>query len=83
MQFSDCAKTTIPFGAYINKTIDEAASTDRGLLYLDWMRGVIDKPGHNYNETPFHKALTGYLNDPSIARELDNLVESSHFSRKK
>lgn len=55
-------------GIHAGKTIDQIASTDRGLLYLDRLLGGTSPT------TDLFAILTEYLTDPVIAREIDSLL---------
>ena len=68
MEFREAQQVTVPFGKYKGRTIDDAASTDQGLLYLDWLRGE-----RSSEDSEFDAALSTFLDDASIARELDSL----------
>lgn len=63
MDFKQAQKFTMPFGKYKGKTLDDIASTDDGLLYLDWAYGDF-QPG------PIRDALTAYFSDPTIQKDL-------------
>lgn len=56
----------MPFGKYKGQTLDDIASTDDGLRYLDWLAGE-DIRG------PLKDALEAYLDDESISTELETL----------
>jgi len=66
--FRIAADTVINFGKYSGKTIDEVATSDEGLLYLDWLRGA--RP----TDLKFRAALHLYLDDVTIAECLKKLV---------
>lgn len=71
MNFRDAKDTVIPWGKYGGQTIDTAASTDQGLMYLDWLRGSRENKAA---DSPFDAALAVYLEDPSIKRDLQELL---------
>jgi uncharacterized protein (DUF3820 family) len=58
----------MPFGKYRGKRLDDIASTDDGLKYLDWAVGEF-RPG---NVRDF---IERYLRDETIREELDALME--------
>ncbi len=65
----------MPFGKHRGHTLDDIASTDDGLLYLDWLRGQKDAEKETSmasRETTRH--LRTYLDDPGIAADLAKLV---------
>ena len=64
MTFAEAANATIPFGKHLGSRIDDVAKTDDGLRYLDWMRTC------NIRSRRFSLALTTYMEDESIQREL-------------
>jgi len=76
MTYSEASAFVWPWGKYKGQTLDQIASTDAGLRYLDYMRGEREKsPGGPVNPASDRvlAALTAYLDDPSIKRELENL----------
>lgn len=64
MTFDDAKGFIVPFGRFKGETIDEVATTDAGLLYLDWLVGM------HYTKGMFREALRTYLSDNSIAAEI-------------
>lgn len=62
----------IEFGnhRFAGKTIDQIAETDRGLLWLDKMLGVLPRKWAIYSK------IKAYLNDPAIEKDLNDLLES-------
>lgn len=71
MTFAEAKAFRLPFGMHKGKTIDEAASTARGLTYCDWLRGSME---NGPSTDPLYIALCTYLDDPVIAKDLENLV---------
>jgi predicted alpha/beta hydrolase len=67
--FATAAAYVIRFGKYRGKTVDEIASSNGGLRYLDWMRGALHLDFHTAN------AVCSYLEDPTIAKDLAELVK--------
>lgn len=67
MDFKQAQEFIVPFGKYEGRKIDDVASDNEGLRYLDWLYGE----GVNHNS--FAKALDAYLRDPSIKKELESL----------
>lgn len=67
MDFEIAKEYIMPFGDYKGSTLDSIASSDEGLLYLDWMRD------NNITE-PLKTPLNIYLDDPSIQKELEKLT---------
>jgi hypothetical protein len=75
MKFADAAHVRMPFGKHFGRKLDEIASTDEGLLYLDWLRGDREKRIGAVAANPhFDTALRAYLDDPTIAAELTKLA---------
>lgn len=75
MQFSEASAYMLPYGQYRGKTMDDVARSDRGLRYLDHMRGVLESVAHRTpNDQEFLQALSAYLNDPVIAKDLESLL---------
>lgn len=69
MSFQTAAKFVMPFGMYKGKTLEQIAASDRGLGYLDWLRGKMDD---EKDMRATSRAIRVYLDDPSIQKELDN-----------
>lgn len=57
----------MPLGQYMGRTIDDIASTDEGLKYLDW---AVGQPWCKYG---LAEALKVYLGQDCIVRELDRI----------
>ncbi len=68
--FKDAAAFLMPFGMHKGKTMDQVGSTDKGLLYLDYMRAE-----REHLTNPFDLALKVYLEDPTIAKALAALAK--------
>lgn len=68
VSFIAAQKCTIPFGKFKDKTLDEVASSDEGLRYLDWLRG---QKTYGY----FGTCLEVYMSDPTIKREVERVIE--------
>lgn len=68
MTFKEAARFKMPFCKYTGKTLEEIASDNVGLEYLDWLRMV--RQGKYMEDVD--KALAAYLNGPSIKKELGN-----------
>lgn len=68
MTFSEAKFSVMPFGQHRGKTLDQIGSTDKGLLYLDWLRG------QGVRSEPLATALSTYLDDATIAKDLAGLV---------
>ena len=68
MTFAEAAAFIMPFGKYAGCTLDGIALDDKGLKYLDWLRGERAQEGKN---SDVDKALAAYLDDPTIQRELN------------
>lgn len=64
-RLDELSKTVMQFGKYKGKTFDEVP-----LSYLDWMSGECD-----LRDPEFRRALTEYLNHPTIAGELERELE--------
>jgi hypothetical protein len=60
--------TVIRFDRYSGRTIDQIAQSDRGLLYLDKLVGILP------TSWKIVKQIRTYLSDPAIAKELDDLL---------
>lgn len=69
------AKTyEMPIGKYRGQTLDRIATTDAGLLYLDWLLGQREYReqgiASSANERETTAMLRAYLTDPTIAKEV-------------
>lgn len=67
--FAEARVYVMPFGMFKDRQLDDIATTDRGLLWLDWARGACALDYHTRN------AVCSYLNDPTIAKDLAELLE--------
>jgi uncharacterized protein (DUF3820 family) len=67
--FKAAKRHVLRFGKYQGKSLDEIATSDDGLRYLDWLRGQSFVGGVTASW------LRIYLDDPSISRDLNRLVE--------
>lgn len=65
----DVGETVIPFGMYKGKSLNQIASDNAGLRYLDWLRG------QEWLRDPLCEAIEEYLDDPVVSRELDQALE--------
>ncbi len=63
----DPGKYRMPFGKYRKATLDNIASTDGGLKYLDWCAGEFDGE--------VQERLLAFLRQPTIAAELSKILE--------
>lgn len=68
MTFEEARTFRMPFGKYKGSTLDEVASTDEGLRYLDWLVGR-----DLYPETRLR--IEAYLADPTIRRALEEAID--------
>lgn len=72
MTFKEASAFVITVGKNKGRTIDGVASTDRGLRYLDWLRGVRSEAGMVQK---LDEALDVYLNDGTIQSELKAILK--------
>ena len=70
--FAEASAYRLSFGKYNGKSVDEIASTDEGLLWLDWFSGEVDKAGPSIALPAI--AIRTYLADPTIAGDVERLV---------
>lgn len=68
MTFKEASEFIMPIGQYKGRKLDSIASTDKGLQYLDWLYG--QRQGCTY---PMDEALSVYMSDPTIKKELETL----------
>lgn len=71
MKFQQAKRFRMRFGKHKGKTLDDIATTDAGLLYLDYMRGL-----KSLADSMTKMAINTYLNDPPIARELERIQDT-------
>ena len=69
MEFSKAREFVLGFGQFEDQTLDQIGQTDRGLLYLDWLRGF------GRLSIMQRAAVEGYLSDPTVAQDLTNIVK--------
>jgi hypothetical protein len=62
--------TCVPFGKHRGETIARVGASDAGLAYLKWMVGL---PTTRREYREFSRQLSVYLNEPSIARRLQDM----------
>ena len=74
-EFKMAQQYVLKFGEHKDKTLDKAAETDRGLLYLDWLNG------QEWVKEPLKTHLRNYLTDPTIKKEVDEANERKKHSR--
>lgn len=72
LTFPQARDFKMPLGQHAGKTLDQIATSDAGLLYLDWLRGERKRKSE-----PLDEALTVYLEDPTIAKEIGAALKSS------
>jgi len=74
MTFAEAKEVIITFGMHKGKTIDQIATEDEGLKYLDWLYG--HKTIYSgTNIAKIKEALEIYLADPSIQKELEDIID--------
>lgn len=67
-------KTVVPLGKYKGQTIDDVATTDDGLRYLDWLRGAMEYDPYRWRLWGgFLERLAAYLDDFAVAHDLEGL----------
>jgi hypothetical protein len=71
--FKQASETVVPFGKHSGETIDQIASGDRGLLYLDWLNGWMADVNHSNFQ--LRQAVAVYLEDEGIRRDLAEASE--------
>ncbi len=72
-KFKLAANFKLQFGPFEGKTIDQIAKTNKGLSYLDNLNGKIQN-----RHSPVANAITTYLEDPTIAKDLKEMVEEQN-----
>ena len=71
LDFKQAKQFVMPFGQHRGETLDAIATDDEGLKYLDWL------VGRNWVDGALKEALTAYLSDKSIKKELNALLGRS------
>lgn len=59
----------IPFGKFINHTIEELSESDDGLLYLDWLIG------QTWLKDPLKRKLEEFMSDDGVQADLREAME--------
>jgi hypothetical protein len=79
--FVQASKFVITFGKHKGKTIGQIARTDKGLCWLDWLRGQREeqrlqheKLGKPFKPYPSDVAVDVYMHNPTIQKELDAVI---------
>jgi len=75
---------TLSFGMHNGRTLDDIASTDKGLLYLDWLRGERDDKKCKAKifisrKSPVDEALAAYLDDENIQEALQRAIAARNW----
>lgn len=73
MTFEQSKLQCVPFGKFKGKTIDVVARAD--ILYLDWLFG------RDLRDGPFKDALTVYMKDESIQKEVQQAIQDKAYAR--
>ncbi len=73
MDFKSAANFAMPFGKHKGKALDVIATTDEGLLYLDWLAGYV---GYGIQGKEAKEAIDVYLADSTISKEVQRLVDN-------
>lgn len=68
MTFAESQEFVMPFGKYKGRKLDDIATDDEGLKYLDWAIGNATLMGRTKD------ALTTFLADASIQKELSRII---------
>ena len=68
MTFKEASNYRLPFGKYKGEKIDDIASDDDGLRYLDWLIS------QSWLRNPARAAVECYLADPGIQAELEDVI---------
>ena len=74
----DPALFRIPFGRYLDMTLQDIADEPGGLLYLDELR--CDRSSEEDPTSEFDSALIGFLEDEGIQERLENLSDETGSS---
>lgn len=74
MTFREAKNYKLTFSEYEGRTIDQTAISDEGLKFLDSLRCSGTSKGK------LKTALETYLSDPTITRELNNILQRERVS---
>lgn len=74
MTFKEAAAFVMPYGINKGRKLDDIATTDLGLLYLDWLRGERGSDAFS-TSSRVNDALIAYLDDPTIAADVAKLAK--------
>jgi hypothetical protein len=67
MTYDEASRYMLPWGKYAGRVLDDVASTDEGLRYLDWLVGSCRARG-------VRAALEAYLADSTIKGEVERAL---------
>jgi hypothetical protein len=70
MKFQQAAKHKVMHGSHSGKSLDQIAMKDSGLLWIDRMQ--------DSNHKILRKAARAYMSDPTIQKELQQILETSN-----
>lgn len=68
LTMEEAGSIVLPFGKFKDKSIDEVASTDDGLKYLDWLLGQAWLRGD------MKLGIEVYLSDEAVSRDLQDAL---------
>jgi uncharacterized protein (DUF3820 family) len=66
-KFNQAKKYKLPFGKFKGREIDDIATTDNGLKYLDWLYGEV-------GTGVVKNMLKIYLENETIAKQLKEII---------
>ena len=68
MTRQEASGATFPFGKYKGQSVDQIASSDKGLSYLDWI------VGQDWFNGRIREAVEAYLDGPAMGREVEQAI---------
>ena len=68
LTFADVQDVVMPLGKYKGRTLDQIASDDEGLRYLDWL------VGQEWLKGDLRNCVVAYVNDDAIKSALKALI---------
>jgi len=66
MKLQEARAFVMPWGEYKGQSVEKVSAADKGLLYLDWLRGQMEADAR----CRAFMAISVFLDDPIIAKEI-------------
>ncbi len=75
MKFAQAKVHRFITGKYAGQTLDQVATSNDGLLFLDWLRAKRQSDAAHTPKRGLDAALIAYLDDPTISQELARAID--------